>query len=118
MDNYLIQCEKAIEHIEREQYADSIEILILIADDSSLAQGLLGFHYMTGLGVERDLEKAKSYYLQAIEGKNAVAANNLATLYMIQYDENGQKDESLLIKREEALLLAKEFGFNQAGDLL
>ena len=62
------------------QAAGMLESLAQAGDAS--AQGLLGLMYLKGLGVTRDLSKARALTLQSAEQGNKVSIQNLAAMFL------------------------------------
>lgn len=74
---------KGQELLEKEDFELAFDVLLPLADAGVIeAEGTIGAMHMLGLGVSRDLEKAEKYLKRAAHKGNALAANNLSTLYM------------------------------------
>lgn len=70
---------------------------------NSNAQCAMALLYEAGWGVPRDVEKAKQWLIKAAEQDNAIAWNNLGTLYA----QAGQKRSAF-----QCFERAKQLGFN------
>lgn len=67
---------------DKGEYAKGIALMEQAAEQNVLdADLMLGYAYMSGLGVDRDMDKAVKYYGQAADLGDATAAYNLGTLY-------------------------------------
>ena len=74
------------------------------------AQCMLSLLYQCGYGVEQDTKAAEKWLLRAAEQQNAVAWNNLGTLYCLGWPGVPRDHEKAL----ECYLRAKDLGFDCA----
>ena len=103
--------EQALDAFQRKDYATVLELAVehAIAGDSS-AQCMISLLYQCGYGVERDYGKAEEWLIKAAEQNNAVAWNNLGTLYAMRVPGLSQGSEAAT----ECYQRAKDLGFDCA----
>ena len=78
----MTEMEKAIEAIERGDYATAFKISLPLAEQGDAeAQFSLGFMYDHGQGVPQDYAEAVKWYLKAAEQGYANAQYNLGLMY-------------------------------------
>jgi TPR repeat protein len=103
--------DEVMDAFERKEYDCVVEMTLphAIAGNSD-AQTQLSLLYQLGLAVKRDVLEAERWLLKAAEQNNAVAWNNLGTLYASQPPElrHHWKDAMECYQR------AKELGLNVA----
>jgi len=103
--------ETAFAAFERGEYESVLAYSLPHANSgNSSAQCMVALLYETGLGVPRDLSKAEEFLLKAARQNDAVAWNNLGTLYAVGGNGLSQGPE----KAPECYLRAKDLGFNCA----
>lgn len=104
---------QALNLISSEQFVEAEKILLPLAEHgSSKAQARLGFLYLAGLEMGRDIELAEKWLLHAAHAGEGDAAHNLGTLY-----RTSAPDIPIdLEKSKEYFRLAKQLGFKVAPD--
>jgi|SRR6267378_1062194 len=101
----------ALEAFERKDYDSVLKLLMpYAAAGNSDAQTMLAVLYQSGFGVERNILEAERWLVRAAAQDNAVAWNNLGSLYASEFPELKHRwtDAMRCYKR------AKELGFNCA----
>ena len=63
----------------------------------------LGYFYLNGVTVDKDLDLAEEYFLKAIDGKSINANVGLARVYLQRLQENGDLDYYLSLRFPEEL---------------
>ena len=82
MGEVMTEMEKAIEAMERGDYATAFKISLPLAEQGDAeAQYNLGFMYDDGLGVPQDYAEAMKWYRKSAEQGDADAQNNLGSMY-------------------------------------
>lgn len=80
--------EKALDTFYAEDYTQALSLLKPLADRGNAeAQCIIANIYHLGLGVERNILEAIKWYIKATDQGYAIAANNLAGIYL-----SGDKD--------------------------
>ncbi|HYL47037.1 MAG TPA: hypothetical protein VEU52_08415, partial [Candidatus Limnocylindrales bacterium] len=103
--------ETAFAAFERGEYESVLAYSLPHANSgNSSAQCMVALLYQCGLGVRRDLSKAEEFLLKAAQQNDAVAWNNLGTLYAIGGDDLSAGPE----KAQECYQRAKDLGFDCA----
>lgn len=91
-----------------EEYTQALSLLKPLAEkENAEAQCIIGNIYHLGLSVERNILEAIKWYIKAAENGNAVAANNLAGIYL-------SGDEGVAVNQAEAYKwfeIARKQGF-------
>jgi len=101
--------ETAIEAFKRAEYEAVFAYCLPHADGGNTsAQCMVSLLYQSGLGVGRDFRKAEEWLMKAVGQNDALAWNNLATLYASGGEGLSKGPESA----RECYLQAKELGFS------
>lgn len=123
--NYEAMCYLAVEYITGENISKDYEKaydLLSTVENATLREKMhcqgkfyapLGYFYMTGKVVEKDVNKAVEYFKNGVLWKDAFAEYFLAMCY-----ENGDGIERDLQKAKEYYLFAKEHGHNKADEAI
>jgi TPR repeat protein len=103
--------EVALEAFQHKDYKKVLELALphAIAGDSS-AQCMISLLYQCGFGVERDFGKAEEWLIKAAQQNNAVAWNNLGSLYALRASGLSRGPEAAT----ECYQRAKDLGFDCA----
>jgi TPR repeat protein len=100
--------EQALNSFYAEEYTQALSLLKPLAEkENAEAQCIIGNIYHLGLSVERNILEAIKWYIKAAENGNAVAANNLAGIYL-------SGDEGVAVNQAEAdkwFEIARKQGF-------
>lgn len=90
--------ETGMDLLEEEEYIEASKLLIKCADlDNSQAQYEVGKLYRLGLGVDKDIEKAKKYLMASY--KHGFKKSG-SVLREMRYEEHGQLDKKNDVKFE------------------
>ena len=109
-DELLTVLENAIKDFDNQEYSSSVELLQKYADQGFKdAQSRLGIAYHLGLGVSRNIQKAKFFLENAANQNSGTAAHNLGTLYLEPEMLDSKKSKYWYRK-------AKTLGFVVASD--
>lgn len=99
------------EAMERREYALVLSLALAHASlGNSDAQTTVALLYECGLGVQRNVREAERWLVKAIKQNNAVAWNNLGTLYASRLPELRSRWEDATACYEKA----RELGLNVA----
>jgi TPR repeat protein len=103
--------DDVLDAFTRGDYAYVLRIALPAAmAGNSGAQSTISLLYQCGYGLPQDLIEAERWLLRATEQDDAVAWNNLGTLYMLGWPGLPRNKEKAL----ECYLKAKELGFDCA----
>jgi uncharacterized protein len=102
--------EEVLSAFDRKDYEFVLREALPHAEaDNPAAQCMISLLYQCGFGVPRDFAKAEEWLLRATAQDDALAWNNLGTLYVVAGSElQGRKTA------HECYVRAKELGFNCA----
>ncbi len=99
--------KKAEEYKEDEKFKKAFELYQKAADMGSMnAVARVGWCYLNGNGVDKDLEKAYDYCLKAAEQENTIGQNCLGTIYV-----NGEGVKKNVVKAAEWFHKAAQQGY-------
>ncbi len=107
------ELEEGLLLLAAEKYEAAFKVLHPLAKQQELkAQAAVGFMYQSGLGVERNIEKAIKWLEAAAKCGLGEAAHNLATLYLsCEPDQPKNPEKSRFWYKK-----AKELGFVTGSD--
>ena len=102
--------QKAKKYADDELFEKAVELYQKAADMGSIdAMGSLGWCYLTGNGVDKDVKKALEYSFEAAEQGNSIGQNCLGLMY-----EHGEGVKKNVVKAAELFRLAAEQGHRVA----
>ncbi|HRU97403.1 MAG TPA: hypothetical protein P5092_08265 [Ruminococcus sp.] len=103
MYGYAAWCLKDKQDEQNKLYSQIFnDIKFLAESDDALAQGIIGWMYDTGHGVEKDKTKAVEWYRKATEQGYAYAQCNLGTMYSNGYGIEQDKTKAVEWYRKAA----------------
>jgi uncharacterized protein len=100
--------EEVLDAFKRKDYESVLRMALPHASaGNSAAQCMISLLYQGGFGVGQDLRKAEEWLLKAAAQNDALAWNNLGTLYIV----GGAAFSNGPEKAQECFARAKELGF-------